>query len=236
MPFSNTKNDIKIWDWPSRIAYLLTILTFAAAVGLWILIINTHHSPELIDLYRRWHRTLSWVLLGFLLFRIIWGFFGSYYVRFTQFIKGPSDVWLCLKGQRRVFGHNPVEGWLLTLLLISCTLQLVTGLFVREGLFFMGNLSTLLPHWLEHWIVPFRCVNMVLLLTLAVANLIAILFGQFWLGNNFFRQILMGTVEFDNRTSYAAVFVQDNLKLTIKALVIAAICVGAVLWLKSLSY
>ena len=53
-----------------------------------------------------WHIRFGCATLGLLLFRLIWGFIGPRYARFSQFLRGPAAA-RYLKG-RRAAGHNPL--------------------------------------------------------------------------------------------------------------------------------
>jgi len=51
--------------------------------------------------------------------RLVWGFFGSCYARFANFVKGPRHI-----------GHNPAGGIMILALLVALTGLTVTGLLM----------------------------------------------------------------------------------------------------------
>lgn len=81
-----------------------------------------------------YHSYCAYALLGVVVFRIYWGFFGSSTARFSQFVRKPGVVLAYLKtlGQRDVkpaSGHNPLGGYSVLALLFVVLLQIGLGLF-----------------------------------------------------------------------------------------------------------
>jgi cytochrome b len=65
--------------------------------------------------------------------RLIWGFIGTRYARFSQFIYSPASVVLYLKelaaGRPRHYtGHNPAAAWMIYTLLLCLILTSLSGL------------------------------------------------------------------------------------------------------------
>ena len=88
---------IRIWDLPLRLFHWLLVL---AVIGSFV-------SVKLGGNAMVWHARLGYFVLALLLFRIVWGFWGSYYARFSQFVKGPQAIMDYLKGGQETLGHNP---------------------------------------------------------------------------------------------------------------------------------
>jgi cytochrome b len=75
------------------------------------------------------------VLLGLLVFRVLWGFLGPETARFAQFVKGPKAVLAYLRGDRGAgpsIGHSPLGGWSTLVLLGTMLLQVSLGLFAGD--------------------------------------------------------------------------------------------------------
>lgn len=113
---------VRLWDLPLRLCHWLTV----PLVGLlWL----TGKSGPL-----GLHKLFGYVILGIVLFRIYWGFFGTESARFAQFLRGPAVVWryarnLALRREHyATLGHNPLGGWnvvgMMSLLLLECVLGL----------------------------------------------------------------------------------------------------------------
>ncbi|MGH6609298.1 MAG: cytochrome b/b6 domain-containing protein, partial [Burkholderiaceae bacterium] len=76
---------VRIWDLPTRLFHwLLTALVVFSFV--------TGKMGEL-----EWHFRSGYAILTLLLFRLLWGFAGSYYARFASFLPSPSRVWSTLR-------------------------------------------------------------------------------------------------------------------------------------------
>ncbi|MDT9000721.1 cytochrome b/b6 domain-containing protein [Paucibacter sp. APW11] len=92
---------VLVWDLPVRIGHWLMALSFAGA----------YLTAE----QERWqwlHLSLGYGFLGLVLFRVLWGLFGSRHARFSQFVRGPSAVLRYLRSllsgrPEHHTGHNP---------------------------------------------------------------------------------------------------------------------------------
>jgi cytochrome b len=111
--------NILVWDWPVRIGHWLMVGGFIIA---WL-------SGD-SETFRLVHVFAGATVLAVALFRLPWGFLGSRYARFVDFVRGPGAVkdyassLLKLAPDHHV-GHNPAGGWAIVLLL---ALGIVTGI------------------------------------------------------------------------------------------------------------
>jgi cytochrome b len=124
-----------VWDLPLRAFHWLLAM---AILGAWA----THRMGTSAFTWHRWFGYASLVLLGF---RVVWGFIGPRYARFTEFLRGPSAVWRYTHGwlsPRSVshVGHNPLGGWMVIVLLILVAADGITGLFANDEIFNTGPL------------------------------------------------------------------------------------------------
>jgi cytochrome b len=80
------------------------------------------------------HRLSGYILLGLILFRLIWGFAGSAPSRFAEFVRGPRSVLRYLRGEAGPArpGHNPLGGWSVMAMLTLIAAQIVLGLFAVD--------------------------------------------------------------------------------------------------------
>jgi cytochrome b len=91
------------------------------------------------------HAVSGGVVLAVAAFRLPWGFIGSRYARFVDFVRGPTAVkdyansLLKLQPAHHV-GHNPAGGWAIVLLL---------GLGILSGLSGWAIYNDIGGHWLE---------------------------------------------------------------------------------------
>ena len=116
-----TTTQIRVWDAPTRVFHWLLVFSFAGAY--------------LTSESERWslvHITLGYTLGGLITFRLIWGFVGTRYARFTSFVKGPSEVLQYAKSMatlkpKHFVGHNPLGAVAIVLLIVSGIAIVVTG-------------------------------------------------------------------------------------------------------------
>jgi cytochrome b len=82
------------------------------------------------------HRRIGLVLLGVLVFRVLWGFLGPETARFGSFVKGPRTVIAYLRGAlpeaARAIGHSPLAGWSTLALIGAMLAQVSMGLFAGD--------------------------------------------------------------------------------------------------------
>jgi cytochrome b len=127
---------VQVWDLPVRLFHwsLVLLVVFSVATGKiggnWIV----------------WHSRSGFCILALVLFRILWGLFGSQTARFASFIHGPKRV---LDYARSLFGgpphfhagHNPMGGLMIALMLALLLVQASTGLFTDDEIAFRGPLA-----------------------------------------------------------------------------------------------
>lgn len=118
---------VRVWDALQRTMHWCLLLAVAAA---WL------STLILFD----WHEAAGWVALAIVLLRVLWGFIGSRYARFGEFVRGPRATLRYLRELRRhaeprYLGHNPLGGWMV-LALLGCVAALgLTGwLYTTDAL------------------------------------------------------------------------------------------------------
>lgn len=146
------ETSVKVWDWSLRVFHwslpvLLFLMWFSAT------------QSESFDALEH-HMLLAQILLGLLIYRIIWGFIGTPAARFSRFITGPRS-WgyyaiSILRRQPQVYlGHNPLGGLMVLLLLGALGFQLSTGLFTSDDILFSGPLVNTADRdtvrWMSGW-------------------------------------------------------------------------------------
>ena len=124
----STGSRINVWDGPLRLFHWLLVVAIAVAFL----------SAEEDSPLNQWHMLSGWVVAVLIIFRIIWGFVGGEYARFSGILRGGSlghhiGEMLRFKPTAAV-GHNPL-GWVSALLLIAVTAAVIwTGaLIVTSG-------------------------------------------------------------------------------------------------------
>lgn len=114
------KQSIKVWDIAVRIFHWSLVIGFVIAFA-------THEDVGDV------HIVAGYVVLGLVVFRILWGFVGSKYARFSDFVYSPATVLGYMKGLvtgkvQHYLGHNPAGGWMVVALLLALLAVSYTGL------------------------------------------------------------------------------------------------------------
>lgn len=112
---------ILVWDIPTRLFHWLLVLSFVVAY-------LTSESER----WQLWHVTAGYIFGFLLLFRLCWGFVGSRYIRFAQFVRGPKAVMdylrsLLTRHPLHYVGHNPAGAWAILAMLSLGVLTVLTG-------------------------------------------------------------------------------------------------------------
>jgi cytochrome b len=127
---------VRIWDLPVRLFHWAILLLIPA---LW-----ATHVWDMMDT----HILLGEIMLGLVLWRLLWGVLGSSTARFAGFVKGPGSVVRYLTGRGTpAFGHNPLGGWSVVVMLLALAVQVGLGLFaIDEDALHEGPLSHLVSY------------------------------------------------------------------------------------------
>jgi cytochrome b len=111
-----------VWDLPIRLFHW----TLAA------LILFSWWSAEYGHV--AWHIWSGCAILTLLIFRLLWGLFGSSTARFTSFVRGPGLVLAYLRNSRewRGIGHSPLGALSVLALMLATAVQVGLGLISTD--------------------------------------------------------------------------------------------------------
>ncbi len=118
-----------VWDLPTRLYHWLQAGLVAAA--LW----TGFFAPEW---WLSIHVWLGYGLAALVIFRLVWGIFGSEHSRFASFIFAPRRVFQHLRGvvarrHQPAIGHNPLGGVMVLALIGVIAAILISGLVALGG-------------------------------------------------------------------------------------------------------
>jgi len=113
---------VKIWDPLIRVFHWSLVATFFVAYfteGDWI---NLHVNA-------------GYIVSSLIGFRLIWGFIGPRYARFSQFFKSPAEVLSYIRQMREFnvphyLGHNPAAAAMIFALLLSIIAISISGMSI----------------------------------------------------------------------------------------------------------
>ena len=205
---------IQVWDLPLRIFHWLLALSVLAAI------VTGEIGGNLID----WHGRIGALILGLLVFRIIWGFVGSTHARFASFFPTPAKIAAYLKGQWQGLGHNPL-GALSVLALLGVLATLVgAGLFANDDIAFQGPLFSLVDKALSDKLRGVHELAFNVLAVLLVLHIVAIIFYARVKKHNLVVPMLTGKVAVPKDQAVSVV------KAGVLRFVVALAIAGMVVW------
>lgn len=115
----NNKKQVVVWDSFVRVFH-------------WSLVLFMFLAYVTGDSKGPLHKYIGFVVLGLVLTRIFWGFWGSQYALFSNFMYSPAKALSYLKelatgGKTHYTGHNPAAAWMVILFLASSIIICLTG-------------------------------------------------------------------------------------------------------------
>ena len=119
---------MRVWDPLVRLFHWSLVLSFAVA---W-LSANTWEGV---------HMWAGYAAGGLILLRLAWGFVGTPYARFSQFVRPPWTVLAYLKAvaagsEARHIGHNPAGGAMVLVLMAAMAATALTGWMMTTDAYF----------------------------------------------------------------------------------------------------
>jgi cytochrome b len=131
-PTSAPAAEQPVWDLPVRLFHWL--LAALIAFSWWSA--EYHHTD--------WHIWSGLAILVLLIFRLLWGFFGSSTARWSSFVRGPASIAAHLRGRWNGIGHTPLGGVSVVAIFIALSVQVGLGLISEdEDGIYMGPLYRL---------------------------------------------------------------------------------------------
>jgi len=182
-----TGRPILIWDLPTRLFHWLLVM----------LVIASFATGKIGGIWMKYHMWSGYAILGLLAFRIIWGFIGGRYARFSTFIRSPGTVLryaqtLLHRDAPRYLGHNPLGGWSVLGMLTTLTVQAATGLFANDDIFIKGPLYPWIDKATSDWLTRIHRLNQEVIILLVVVHLIAVFFYLIIKHENLIRPMFTG--------------------------------------------
>lgn len=182
---------VRVWDVPTRIVHwgLAIAFPFSWAAAEW------DNWPA--------HRASGYVILGLLIFRVIWGFAGSDTSRFGTFLRGPGAVFtyarsLPSRAASAAYGHNPLGGWSVALMLLALIVQVGLGVVAvdTDGLE-SGPLADYVSFETGRWASKLHHQLFNVLLALVALHVAAVAFYALWKRRNLVTAMITGRMTSD---------------------------------------
>jgi cytochrome b len=162
---------IVVWDVPTRLFHWLAVMLVATAYATWRL--------NWMD----WHAYAGYALLALVVFRLLWGFFGSETARFARFLAAPRRaachlVHMLRREADHQVGHNPAGGWMILLLLVLLLGETLTGIYTNNDVADVGPFTELTPVPVANFISTLHDVLWQALLVAVTLHVVAV--GLYW--------------------------------------------------------
>ncbi|MBS0371839.1 MAG: cytochrome b/b6 domain-containing protein [Proteobacteria bacterium] len=183
-------NRQRIWDLPIRLFHWSLVASVAFAY------VSGKIGGNLIE----WHGRAGYLIVGLVIFRIVWGFVGSATARFASFVRGPGAIRAYLRGEWRGIGHNPIGALSVLGLLALVGAQAATGLFTNDDIAFQGPLADLVGKDASDSFHSWHAWLQNGLLALIVLHVGAIAFYLRVKGENLVKPMITGWQEVDAHT------------------------------------
>ncbi len=182
---NNPGPEAPVWDLPVRLFHWSLVVL----IGL------SWWSAE--QSFDRVHFWSGYGLLFLLLFRILWGFFGSSTARFASFVRGPSAVAAYLRhGRHEQAGHTPLGALSVVAMLLSLLVQISSGLIqIDDDDFVEGPLSSLVSYDTALLAHDVHELSFDILRGLIALHLLAVLYYQFLRRRPLVRPMATGLAE-----------------------------------------
>ena len=156
----------KIWDLPLRLFHFSLIIAVIGSIS--------SAKLNMLDL----HQYFGVALLGLVFFRILWGFFGTYYSRFTSFNLSIIDALSQFSKTNKITSIRTPIGCYSTIIFMIVLLSIsVSGLFSSDDILYDAPLSFLTPNLTSDWTYIHNILHY-LLYTLIGIHIFAILYYQ----------------------------------------------------------
>ena len=219
LPGPGSLQRVRVWDLPLRLFHWLLV---ACLVGSFVSV-----KAGWMD----WHFRFGYGALTLIVFRLLWGFVGPRYARFSSFLFKPSALLAQLRGAPdapRTLGHSPTGSLSVFALLAVIAIQASAGLFASDDIASEGPLARLVANafveqatWLHH-------TNQLVILALVALHLLAILFYRIFKRQSLVKPMVVGDRLLPASSVQGTLAARDDAAIRLRALAVAAISVAIV--------
>lgn len=176
---------VRVWDLPTRLFHWLTVVLVALA-----------YVTQRMN-WMQAHVRIGEILLTLVLFRILWGCFGSETARFSRFLASPRKALSHLRELPRrepdtQIGHNAAGGWMVLFLIAIMLVETLSGLYDNNDIADEGPLSEFVPAAIANAIAAVHAIGWDVLAIAVVLHIGAILVYALVKGHNLVGPMLSG--------------------------------------------
>lgn len=221
---SGSLSAVRVWDLPTRLFHWALVL---CVIGL---VITGKVGGNAIE----WHFRLGYTVFALLAFRLLWGFVGGRWSRFSSFFYGPGALLSYVRGRgepAHEAGHSPTGALSVWALLSFLAFQVGSGLFADDEIANVGPLAKFISTETSLQLTSYhKVIGQWVIIGLVVLHIVAVLYYLFAKKSN-----LIGPMFSGNKQLPAALPASTDTALTrVLALVLMAACAAGVAWVVSL--
>jgi cytochrome b len=168
-----TDQTTKVWDPLVRLFHWSLVVSFAVA---WLT------AEDWADL----HQWAGYTAAALIVFRLVWGIFGSNYSQFRQFVPSPGTVIsftraMWRREEPRYIGHNPLGSLMILGLLAAMSVTALTGW-----------MYTLDAFWGVDWVEETHEAMATLMLAMVAVHIAGVLYASYTHKENLVRAMFTG--------------------------------------------
>ena len=178
---------VRVWDLPTRLFHWALVVCIVGLVT----------TAQIGGNAMEWHFRFGYSVLTLLLFRLLWGFVGGHWSRFSTFLYSPASLLRYLRSGEvdgQPLGHSPL-GALSVFAILGLLLQVGTGLFSDDEIAAVGPLSKLASGAVVSQLTHYhKDIGKVIVLILVLLHIGAIAFYRIKRKKDLIRPMLIGDV------------------------------------------
>ena len=179
---------VRVWDLPTRLFHWALVVCIVGLVT----------TAQIGGNAMEWHFRFGYSVLTLLLFRLLWGFVGGHWSRFSTFLYSPASLLRYLRGREvdgQPLGHSPLGALSVFAILALLLLQVGTGLFSDDEIAAVGPLSKLASGAVVSQLTHYhKDIGKVIVLILVLLHIGAIAFYRIKRKKDLIRPMLIGDV------------------------------------------
>ena len=131
---------VRVWDLPTRLFHWALVVALIAQVI----------TGKIGGAAMTWHFRIGYCIFALIVFRLVWGFVGGHWSRFSSFIYGPAGMLRYLRNRHAAgdlfhVGHNPLGSASVFAMLAILIVQVATGLVGDDEIANVGPLNRFVP-------------------------------------------------------------------------------------------
>jgi len=213
---------VRVWDLPLRLFHWLLV---ACLIGSFVTI-------KVGGSWTDWHFRFGYTALTLIVFRILWGFVGPRYARFSSFIFSPTAVFAYLRNGAhapRTLGHSPLGSLSVFALLAAVGVQALAGLFTSDDISSEGPLARLVSSAAVGRASALHHINELVILGLVGLHIAAIVFYRVVRRQSLVKPMIVGDkLVAPDAVAGIAAPAADNAAVRLRGLGVLAVAIAVV--------